>query len=398
MDINCKSFNEHTVDGKKNTADFKDLRSIMRMHKGFYITLTVASFGISLTGYFATGSALFLALIVVAELSKIMLYPSKRAVAKPLLLVMISVSLFSGSIGMTVSQYTKGEQAKNRESVIESKKERIVFLRAELKKPITVGSGTSQYKSVSYSQKDLIKAQKTWFKYQNMRMRDWTSKNRNGRKGKRSGQWMVEHRSQCKTSWCGKVIDYYTNYQALVVQSKRAQDVEDDKRAFIKMQAVEASQARSQKVALMSELGKLEQELTNDISTKMEKPFFEPYQMFMIMVVFLLIVEALQWYASTVISANTRKWSSLKYDWKYYNKFVAKGKRGVGVSKTKTTNTIKPTVSRGRKKTLNDEGVKLIRSLLKESGEKMTKATVLRLLEKHNYGKTKINVNQIIEN
>jgi hypothetical protein len=130
----------------------------------------------------------------------------------------------------------------------------------------------------------------------------------------------------------------------------------------------------------------------------MEKPFFEPYQMFMIMVVFLLIVEALQWYASTVISANTRKWSSLKYDWKYYNKFVVKGNKIVGVSKVKTSSTVKTTASRGRKKILDNEGVKLITDSLNKSGEKITKMAVLRLLESHNYGKTKANVSQIMEN
>jgi hypothetical protein len=149
----------------------------------------------------------------------------------------------------------------------------------------------------------------------------------------------------------------------------------------------------------MSELGKLEQDLTNDISTKMEKPFFEPYQMFMIMVVFLLIVEALQWYASTVISANTRKWSSLKYDWKYYNKFVVKGlKRTKDVGKINTTKHVVSSGSRTRKRVLSVDGIELIRNLLKDSGEKVTKTLVLKLLESHNYGKTKSNVLQILEN
>ena len=388
---NTKTFDQQVKSGRNNTNRYRELKSLVRKHTIFYWAATIASVSISFTGYLVTKEPLFLALIMLAESGKWLLYPSKRTEAKIVLPVLMLISIVSGAIGMSASKYTLEVEYEKDEILINKQNDRIEFLRAELNKNSEVKLNLSQFEVVGASDLDhqLYIYQTKWFKYRHMSMRDWTANNKNGRKGSRSGQWMIDNRSKCITYWCRKIIRIYDNYQKLVIKASRIQRIQHSKRKYIAVFTKNAESARNDRKAMINQLSSLELQLNKRIEVSSSKPFFNSTTVFVIMIGILILVEFFQWHTNAVRSDNMTEWKQCKFDYKEYHKSLKNDNRVA----RKSAKEPKPIVKKKLKALTMSDAIHIKGIWLKSEGQ--TKIEALNILSKHGFGKSQKNFNLV---
>lgn len=391
-------FSLDNPEGVQNFVAYKRIRKRYYGHKFYYFITTTSSVGLSFGGYLVTEDPIFLAVVIVAELGKLIISDQDGTRAKILSWSFTFISIGSGAIGLTASLYVEKEDIREIYKKQDQIKERIEFLRAEIRKPLNLPELNLTAFETDFKYAEFRQARDQWLKYASLPMKDWIKKNGNGKKGRRTGKWMLENQSKCKTYWCGKVIAIGLKFQSLEQDRKRSLARDQDKEKFLQLHYQKIDSIKSDRQNLIKQLTSLENEVADfDIPPK---KFFNEWQLLMLMLILLTIIEGGQRHSMTVIRIVLPEWLLFKNAYKLWKiKQKSQNKSPIqSYSLNRTTLISKDKVDTFRKKTLDDKGIKQVIVSIHNSG---IESPSVRVIKKHlkllKFGQTDKNIQKILK-
>lgn len=224
------SFDRNTMEGDKNFGTYRKLLKKKYTYSFWYLMITLLSVALSLGGVLHSPIPVIGGgLVLIVEGVKLWIADfvdaDKHAKMVNFLLILAVVLSFGTSMFTMYSYIQYSSLVSDRlADKVKDTEERIEFL-VSRSSNLTDAIGSQQSLLVQ-----LNSAKAKWLRYSSMKMKDWVKNNPNGRKGKRSGDWMVKNSSKCNTPWCSRVIGYHQKYEGLLALSQNQnQQVSDAK-------------------------------------------------------------------------------------------------------------------------------------------------------------------------